>query len=124
LIAADTSSVVAYLSGGTGRDVDLVDAAVTGRELLLPPSVLSELWSKPDRTLLEPLLEATPIMDIADGYWRRVGDSRRALLARGLKAAIADALVAQCCIDANVSLIARDRDYRHFEQWCGLKLAV
>ena len=36
---------------------------------------------------------------------------------------MADALIAQCCIDANVTLIARDRDYRHFERWCGLKLA-
>jgi predicted nucleic acid-binding protein len=35
-----------------------------------------------------------------------------------------DALIAQCCIDADVPLIARDKDYRHFESWCGLKLAV
>ena len=40
-----------------------------------------------------------------------------------LKAKLADALIAQCCIDADVPLIARDADYRHFERWCGLKLA-
>lgn len=123
MIAADTSSIVAYLSGEAGRDVELVDAAVIGRELVLPPPVVSELWSKPDRALLEPLLDGTPVLEITDGFWRRVGDSRRVLLAQGLKAAMADALVAQCCIDADVALIARDRDYRHFEQWCGLKLA-
>jgi predicted nucleic acid-binding protein len=123
LIAADTSSVVAYLSGETGPDVELVDAAVNGRELLLPPPVVSELWSKPNRELLEPLLAGVPVMEVAEGFWRRVGDSRRVLLAHGLKAAMADALIAQCCIDADVALIARDRDYRHFERWCGLRLA-
>jgi predicted nucleic acid-binding protein len=123
LIAADTSSVVAYLSGEEGRDVQLVDAAVNRHELVLPPPVVSELWSKPDRTLLEPWLADTPVMEMTDGFWRRVGDSRRALLAKGFRAAMADALIAQCCIDADVPLIARDRDYRHFERWCGLKLA-
>ena len=92
-------------------------------ELVLPPPVVSELWSKPDRTLLEPWLADTPVMEMTDGFWRRVGDSRRALLAKGFRAAMADALIAQCCIDADVPLIARDRDYRHFERLCGLKLA-
>jgi predicted nucleic acid-binding protein len=40
-----------------------------------------------------------------------------------LKAALADSLIAQCCIDADVALIARDGDYRHFAKWCGLRLA-
>ena len=123
MIAADTSSVVAYLSGEGGPDIALLDAAINVHELVLPPPVVSELWSKPDRTLLEPLLDGTPMMDLAEGFWQRVGDSRRLLLTKGLRAAMADALIAQCCIDANVTLIARDRDYRHFERWCGLKLA-
>ena len=123
MIAADTSSLVAYLSGEAGRDVELIDAAMNQHELVLPPPVVSELWSKPNRTLLEPLLAETPMMDVADGFWRRVGDSRRILLAKGLRATMSDALIAQCCVDAAVPLIARDRDYRHFERWCGLKLA-
>jgi hypothetical protein len=45
------------------------------------------------------------------------------LLLKGLKARLADALIAQCCIDADVPLIARDSDFRHFKRWCGLKLA-
>jgi predicted nucleic acid-binding protein len=124
LIAADTSSLVAYLSGETGRDVELIDTALNQHELVLPPPVVSELWSKPNRTLLEPLLADTPMMDVTDGFWRRVGDSRRILLANGLRAPMADALIAQCCVDADVPLIARDKDYRHFERWCGLRLAV
>jgi hypothetical protein len=123
LIAADTSSLVAYLAGEAGRDVDLIDRAMNEHELVLPPPVVSELYSKPDRSLLEPLLAETPLIELSDGFWRRVGDARRTLLAKGLRAAMADALVAQCCIDADVALIARDHDYRHFERWCGLKLA-
>jgi hypothetical protein len=31
--------------------------------------------------------------------------------------------IAQSCIDADVKLITRDRDFRHFATHCGLKLA-
>jgi hypothetical protein len=39
--------------------------------------------------------------------------NRALLLAKGLRAALAT-LIAQCCIDSGVALVARDRDYRHF----------
>jgi predicted nucleic acid-binding protein len=124
LIATDTSSLVAFLSGQTGDDVTKIEAAMAANELVIPPPVVTELFSKPDRSEIAPLLIEVPLMDLTEGFWERTGDTRRLLLAKGLKAAMADALVAQCCIDANVPLIARDRDYRHFERWCGLKLAT
>ena len=96
---------------------------MAAEELVIPPPVATELFSKPDRTQIVRLLQEVPTMTLAEGYWERTGESRRTLLAKGLKAAMADALIAQCCIDAGVPLIARDRDYRHFERWCGLKLA-
>jgi predicted nucleic acid-binding protein len=123
LIATDTSSLVAYLSGETGDDVRLIEAAIAADELWLPPPVLSELLSKPDLSQIEGLLSDIPLMELAPGYWDRAGRTRRILRMRGLKAALADSLIAQCCLDTDVPLIARDRDYRHFERWCGLKLA-
>jgi predicted nucleic acid-binding protein len=123
LIATDTSSLVAYLSGETGDDVGRIEAAIAARELCLPPPVLSELLSKPDLSQIDDLASGIPLMELATGFWDRAGRSRRILRLRGLKAAFADSLIAQCCIDAGVPLIARDRDYRHFERWCGLKLA-
>jgi len=96
---------------------------MTANELVIPPPVVTELYSKPDRSQIAPLLIEVPLMELTEGFWQRAGDTRRLLLARGLRAAMADALVAQCCIDADAPLIARDRDYRHFERWCGLKLA-
>jgi predicted nucleic acid-binding protein len=124
LIATDTSSLVAYLSGEGGDDVARIEAAMSAGELRLPPPVLSELLSKPDISQIDGLFADIPLMDLADGFWRRAGQTRRVLRLRGLKAALADSLIAQCCIDADVPLIARDRDYRHFERWCGLKLAT
>jgi predicted nucleic acid-binding protein len=123
LIATDTSSLIAFLSGEAGEDVLKIEAAMASNELAIPPPVVTELYSKPDRSEIAPLLVDVPLMELADGYWQRAGDTRRLLLAKGLRAALADALIAQCCIDADVPLIARDRDYRHFERWCGLKLA-
>jgi predicted nucleic acid-binding protein len=124
LIATDTSSLVAYLSGESGDDIGRIEAAMAAGELRLPPPVLSELLSKADISQIEQLLAGIPLMDLTDGFWSRVGLTRRALRLRGLKAALADSQIAQCCIDADVPLIARDRDYRHFERWCGLKLAT
>jgi predicted nucleic acid-binding protein len=123
LIATDTSSLVAYLSGDSGDDVASIDAAIASGDLRLPPPVLAELLSKPDQSQIETLLSEIPLMEIAPGFWDRAGRTRRALRLRGLKAALADVLIAQCCIDADAPLIARDRDYRHFARWCGLKLA-
>lgn len=101
-----------------------IEQAMAANELIIPPPVVTELHSKPDRSELAPLLEAVPLMGLAEGFWERAGETRRTLLTRGLKAAMAHALIAQCCIDADTPLIARDRDYRHFAQWCGLKLAI
>ena len=123
MIATDTRSLVAFLAGESGDDVARIEAAIATDELVVPPPVVTELYSKPDRSEIAPLLFEIPLMELADGYWERAGETRRLLLGKGLRAAIADALIAQCCIDADVPLIARDRDYRHFERWCGLKLA-
>jgi predicted nucleic acid-binding protein len=38
------------------------------------------------------------------------------------KAKLADTLIAQLCIDHEVPLITRDRDFSHFQKFCGLKL--
>jgi hypothetical protein len=54
-----------------------------------------------------------PLLEVQPGYWQRVGTLRAKVLARGFKSRVADALIAQCCIDHGVKLITRDRDFRH-----------
>ena len=103
----------------------MVREALRSQDLWLPPPVVTEVLSGPAKSdLLDLLLSRSPLLQIADGYWERAGENRRLLLQKGLKAKLADTLVAQCCIDVDIPLIARDGDFRHFAQWCGLKLAL
>jgi len=124
MIAADSSVIISYLDGDTGRDIDRLAAAFSNRELTLPPPVLTELLSAGNLPAeVEAALDEAPLMALTEGYWRRAGEMRHLILSKGLKARLADCLIAQCCIDAAVPLLARDSDFRHFAKWCGLELA-
>jgi hypothetical protein len=124
VIAADSSSLIAFLEGDAGEDIAVIQRAIASDQLIYAPPVIAELYAGAKRSAeLDELLSGTSLLPLVDGFWERAGRNRRLLLEKGLKARFADALVAQCCIDADVALIARDRDYRHFERWCGLKLA-
>ena len=117
MIALDTSSLVAYLDGSSGKDVRAVDLALEQHQAVLPPVVLCELLSAPRlpkraRTFFEQL----PLLGVLDGYWQRAGLLRARVLAKGHKARIADALIAQSCLDHDVPLVSRDRDFRHFSR--------
>jgi predicted nucleic acid-binding protein len=78
--------------------------------------------AKPN-SLLQPLIERIEMLPVTAGYWERAGGIRRQLKRLGVKAKIADVLIAQIAIDHNVALITRDMDFRHFAKHCGLKLA-
>lgn len=124
MIAADTSALIAYFRGDRGRDTDLIENALVLRGLLLPPAVLSELLSDPViEDEVRKVLLALPLIDVQEGYWHRVGEVRAKLLQKKLRARLADSLIAVSCIDSNVALITRDKDYRHFKRFCGLRLA-
>ena len=57
-------------------------------------------------------------------FWERAGLLRAKLAARRSRARLADALIAQSCIDHDVRLITRDSDFRHFARVGGLRLAL
>lgn len=124
MIAADTSSIVAYFTGESAPDVESIEVALVNDSLCLPPVVLTELLSYPKPAPgVSSMVKGIPILELTDGYWQRAGESRRRVIAHGFKARIADALIAQSCIDHKVPLIARDKDFRHFVKHCGLILA-
>jgi hypothetical protein len=115
---------LAFLSGDSGADVEAIDAALDAGILRLPGPVLTEMLSYPKAgPATEPVLGKIPVLETLDGYWARAGETRRKVLAQGFKARVADALIAQACIDHKVSLISRDKDFRHFSAHCGLVLA-
>ncbi len=123
MIAADTSSLINFLAGAGTADGARVRQALDAQDLWLPPPVVTELASGQfSGAGVAGILEGAPLMPIEPGFWERAGLNRRLILSKGLKAKLADTLIAQCCIDAGAPLIARDDDYRHFVRWCGLKL--
>jgi predicted nucleic acid-binding protein len=123
VIAVDTSSLRRFLSGSAGPDVDAVAASLDEHQMLLPPVVLAEILSEPrlQRSTIE-VLSAIPLLEILDGYWIRTGQLRARMIAAGHKAKMADALIAQSCLDHDVALITHDNDFRHYERQ-GLVLA-
>jgi len=122
MIAADTSTWVAYLQGDAGRDTQLLDQALGDLQVVMAPAVLTELLSEPKlparvaKTLCE-----VPLIEVIPGYWERAGILRAKLLAKGRKARLGDALIAQSCIDGGVALLTRDRDLRNFSEAAGLR---
>lgn len=115
MIALDTSSLVHFLAGSTGKDVDAVDAALGQNQACLPPVVLSEVLSAPDlpQTLERALLQI-PVLPLKAGYWERAGRLRASATRKGYKAKLADTLIAQVCLDHEVPLVTRDADFRRF----------
>ena len=124
MIAVDTSSLIAFLAGDEGVDIDLIHQAVAEDRLRLPPPVLSELLSsRAQAEQMDYLLHVVPLLELLPDYWARAGLMRRTLLAAGRKARLADVLIAQSCLDADVALITRDTDFAAIAAMCGLKLA-
>jgi predicted nucleic acid-binding protein len=85
--------------------------------------VLLEALSDPsaEKTIAH-LTDKIPLLKVTEGYWARAAMTRRTILSHKLKAKLGDALVAQSCIDHDVPLITRDKDFRHYAKHCGLKL--
>jgi predicted nucleic acid-binding protein len=125
MVVVDTSSLVAYLEGENGFDVDAVAAALEAGAVVLPPVVVTELFSDPalDARVRKRLLDF-PILELKENYWVRSGDLRAKILKKQHKARLADALIAQSCLDHNLALITRDADFRRFAKHCDLKLVV
>ncbi|MFZ0332812.1 MAG: PIN domain-containing protein [Candidatus Acidiferrales bacterium] len=123
MIAADTSTWIAFFEGHEGEDVRLLDRALEDRQVVMVPVVLTELLSDPQlaASVAEIVLDV-PLIETESGYWQRAGKLRAKTLARERKARLGDALIAQSCIDARVPLITRDRDFRAFADDADLRL--
>ena len=115
--------MVAFLEGAAGDDTDIIQSALDHQQLALPPVVLTELLSDPALPRgVRTLLAGLPILDIEPGFWERAGLLRAAILKQKKKARVADALIAQSCLDQHTPLVSRDPDFRHFADAAGLPL--
>lgn len=125
MIAADTSSLIAFFHGEAGPDVERLAQAMTKDNVVIPPVVLTELLTRPPK---DPnhrhLIGQIPLLSMDDGFWLRAANSRRRMIEKGLKSHLGDALIAQSCIDHDVLLITRDTDFEKYAVHCGPRLAI
>jgi predicted nucleic acid-binding protein len=125
MICSDTSSMVALLAGEPGSDVEEVARAFRQNNLVLAPMSVAELLSDAS---LPPSVEAAilriPSLEITLGYWERAGKLRALLMRRKFRPKIADTLIAQSCLDHQVALITRDRDFAVFQKNAGLRVLL
>lgn len=123
MIAIDTSSFVAYLSGARGRDLEAVETALEHSQAVLSPVVLSELLSDSKLPVaVKGLFKQLPLLEVLDGYWKRAGILPAKLFSKGRKAPLADSLIAQSCLDHNLPLVTRDADFHYFARLAGLTI--
>jgi predicted nucleic acid-binding protein len=97
--------------------------ALMDRSAVLSPFVLAELFSDPK---LEPQdaadLRRLPLLAITEGFWERAGRLRAELFQKNYRPKLVDTMIAQICIDHDVRLLTRDRDFRAFARHGGLTL--
>jgi len=125
VIAADTSTWIAFFKGDRGEDAEQLDRALRDRQVLMAPAVLTEMLSDPKLSpQVSQALEELPLIEITPGYWQRAGALRAKVLAKRRKARLGDALIAQSCIDRGIPLLTRDRDFRAFADAAGLDLIL
>ena len=125
MIAADTSTWIAFLQGESGEDALLLDRALNDRQVLMAPVVLTELLSDPKlpRHVAQTLM-GVPLIEVKNGYWERAGDLRAKALSKKRKARLGDVLIAQSCIDRDVPLLTRDKDFEAFAESEELDLVI
>jgi predicted nucleic acid-binding protein len=125
MIAADTSTWIAFLQAMPGRDTQLLERGLRDRQVLMIPAVLTELLSDPGLSSSDAeTLAQVPMIDLQSGHWQRAGALRAKVLANHRKARLGDALIAQTCLDHGVSLLTRDKDFRAFVEAAYLNLVV
>jgi len=123
MLCIDTSTLIAYLEGLAGKDVDMADQAFADEVGVLSPVAVTEILSDPTLRLpVKKTILELPVLPIDDGFWERAGELRSTILRRGKKAKLADTLIAQNCLDHNATLITRDRDFQSFKRFAKLKL--
>ena len=125
MIAADTSTWIAFLEGEQGEDAQLLDKALADRQVLMIPVVLTELLSDPGiPPAVAETLADVPMIDVEAGYWQRAGEMRAKVLLKRRKARLGDALIAQSCVDRGLPLLTRDKDFRAFVAAARLNLVL
>ena len=124
-VIADTSVWIDFLAG---IPIPSLEDALARSLVVLPPIVVAELVSgtkqSRDRRAIEDLLRELPLHETPRSHWIRVGDLRRSLRTNGVTASTPDAHVAQCAIDRDAVLLARDAIFPRIARHSSLRLGT
>lgn len=108
-VIVDSSVLIDAIGGQTYVEVEKAIAIGT---LILSPLVVAEVLSGEvtltQRAIVGELLQDFKVHETPLAHWLEVGDLRRMLRNFGLNVTIPDAHVAQCALDLNAVLYARD----------------
>jgi predicted nucleic acid-binding protein len=123
LIVADSSVLIPWAEGLVTAQTDLLDQHIAQGTLRVVPVSITELLSAPNlRPEVRLVAETLDMLELQDGYWARAGLLRGRCLAAGRRARLADVLIAQACLDADLPLLTNDTDFEVFQLIGGLKL--
>ena len=123
-VVADTSAWIDFFAG---KPSEALEDALAQGAAVIPPVVVAELVSgatTPDqRRRIGELLQDAPVHDTPLEHWIRVGDLRRALKRKGVNVTIPDAHVAQCALDSDAVLLAKDAVFALIARHTALRLS-
>lgn len=89
------------------------------------PIVVTELLSDPTlSSFVRNIILEIPVLPIIEGFWERAGLLRAKMVHRKDKAKLADTLIAQTCVDHQVSLVTRDKDVTNFTKIFTIKVVL
>lgn len=108
-VVVDTSVWIDFFAGA---ETTSLEEALERGAAVVPPIVVAELVSgattPQQRERIGELLQDAPVHPTPLEHWIRVGDLRRVLARKGLNVTVPDAHVAQCALDQDAVLLARD----------------
>lgn len=120
----DTSVWIDFFAGET---ISVLEEGLAAHIVVLSPVVVAELVSgavRPkERTAIKELVSELPIHPTPRGHWIAVGNLRRELRGRGLSVSTPDAHIAQCALDREALLLARDAIFPKIAALVPLRLA-
>lgn len=123
MIGIDASVAIPWFEGADFPEVRLMDELIWNNTAVYPAVVVAEILSGAKAsTALSTAFPDAVILPIEPGYWIRAGQLRSKIKSLGRRARLADTLVAQACLDADVPLLARDSDFEVFAEVAGLRL--
>jgi len=123
-VVIDTSVWIDALAGEKIQSV--VDALDDG-SAIIPPLVIAELVTGAEtmatRQAIGEFLQEAEVHKTPLGHWIDVGDLRRSLARKGVNVTLPDAHVAQCALDRDAFLLARDSIFAAIAKHAPLRLA-